>query len=141
MIAVLAAVLCVTEVLFTFDTEDFTSPADADGIKELAELCTEEGVTAHFVTVGYLARALVQWGRYDVIEAMKPHLKLSHTLSHSVHPNILEVSDRKDYDEAYAIVRERELRAIGMVEAATGADRLWGAVPPGNTDSYVAYYF
>lgn len=139
--SVLASLFCATEVLFSFDTEDFTSPADAEGIKELATLCTEEGVTAHFVVAGYLARALVEWGRYDVIEAMKPHLKLSHTLSHSVHPNILEISDRKDYDEAYALVRARELRAIGMVEAATGADRLWGAVPPGNSDSYVAYYF
>lgn len=130
-----------TEVLLTFDTEDFTSPADAEGVKELATICTEEGVTAHFVTAGLMARALVQWGRHDVIEAMKPHLKLSHTLSHSVHPNLLEISDFKDFDTAYSMVRDRELKSLGMVEAATGADRLWGAVPPGNSDSYVALYF
>ena len=129
-----------TEVLFNFDTEDFTSPVSADGVLKLARLFTEEGVTAHFVTVGYMARAFVQRGRWDVIEALKPHLRLNHTISHSVHPNLLEISDVEDFDAAYDAVLAREAESIGMVEAATGVDRVWGSVPPGNSDSYVAFY-
>ena len=129
-----------TEVLFNFDTEDFTSPVSADGVLKLARLFTEEGVTAHFVTVGYMARAFVQRGRWDVIEALKPHLRLNHTLSHSVHPNLLEISDIEDFDIAYDAVLAREAESIGMVKAATGVDRVWGSVPPGNSDSYVAFY-
>ena len=129
-----------TEVLFNFDTEDFTSPVSADGVLKLARLFTEEGVTAHFVTVGYMARAFVQRGRLDVIEALKPHLRLNHTLSHSVHPNLLEISDVENFDAAYDEVLAREAESIGMVKVATGVDRIWGSVPPGNSDSYVAFY-
>ena len=129
-----------TEVLFNFDTEDFTSPVSADGVLELARLFTEEGVTVHFVTVGYMARAFVQRGRWDVIEALKPHLRLNHTISHSVHPNLLEISDVENFDAAYDVVLAREAESIGMVKAATGVDRVWGSVPPGNSDSYVAFY-
>ena len=109
-----------TEVLFNFDTEDFTSPVSADGVLKLARLFTEEGVTAHFATVGYMARAFVQRERWDVIDALRPHLRLNHTLSHSVHPNLLEISDVKDFDVAYDAVLARETESIGMVKAATG---------------------
>jgi len=138
--ATVCAMLAATEVLFCFDTEDFTNPRSADGAKELAELFTSEGITAHFVTVGYMARSLVQRGRYDVIEAMKPHLKLSHTLMHSIHPNTSEVSETESLEDAIAIMRQRETLAAGMVMAATGADRIWGGCPPGCSESAAAYY-
>ena len=130
----------VTEVLFCFDTEDFTNPRSADGAKELAELFTSEGITAHFVMVGYFARALVERGRYDVIEALKPHLKLSHTLMHSVHPNTSEASETPDLEDAFRVIRPRETLAVGMVAGVTGADRIWGGCPPGSSESAAAYY-
>jgi len=129
-----------TEILFTFDTEDFTNPRSADAVKELADLFTSEGVTAHFVTVGYMARSFVERRRYDVIEAMKPHLKLVHTLTHSVHPNLSELSETEDLEEAIRRIRSRETQAVGMVMGATGAERLWGACPPGTSESAAAYY-
>lgn len=137
---ILGALLAVTEVLFSFDTEDFTSPAAAEGIKELAQLMSDEGVTAHFVTVGYLARALREWGRDDIIEAMKPHIKLFHTRDHSIHPNILEMSDVKDYNEIYPKVLAREMEGLRMLRDHLGVTEAWGTVPPGNSDSYVSYY-
>ena len=138
--ASLGIMLGVTEVLFSFDTEDFTSPASAEGIKELAELMTEEGVTAHFVTVGYLARALRDWGRDDIVKAMEPHLKLFHTRDHSIHPNVLEMSDVADYTEIYPKVLAREAEGLRMLRDYLGVKEAWGTVPPGNSDSYVSYY-
>lgn len=129
-----------TELLFNFDTEDFTDPLAADSVKELAELFTSEGITAHFVMVGYMARALVDWGRHDVIEALRPHLKLSHTLMHSVHPNTSEYSEVEDLREAIRRMRMRETLAVGMVMGATGARKIWGACPPGCSESAGAYY-
>jgi len=138
--AVLGGLLAVTEVLFSFDTEDFTSPAAAEGIKDLAVLMSEEGVTGHFVTVGYLARALRDWGRDDIVKAMEPHLKLFHTRDHSIHPNILEMSDVADYHEIYPKVLARETEGLRMLREYLGVKEAWGTVPPGNTDSYVSYY-
>lgn len=140
MTAALGLLLGVTEVLFSFDTEDFTSPSSAEGIRELAELMTEEGVTAHFVTVGYLARALRDWGRDDIVKAMEPHLKLFHTRDHSIHPNILEMSDVADYNEIYPKVLAREAEGLRMLRDCLGVKEAWGTVPPGNSDSYVSYY-
>ena len=138
--ALAGAAQAQTEVLFTFDTEDFTNPRSADGVKALADLFTSEGITAHFMVVGFEARALVQWGRYDAIEAMKPHLKCTHTLMHSVHPNSTEVSETENINEALDVLRARETLAAGMILSATGADRLWGACVPGCSESAAMYY-
>ncbi|MPN08857.1 hypothetical protein SDC9_156143 [bioreactor metagenome] len=78
-----------TEVLFFFDTEDFTSNRSADAIKGLADLMTSEGVTGHFAVVGLLARQLKAWQREDVIESLGPHIIGTHTYGHSLHPDIL----------------------------------------------------
>ena len=139
-VALAGAACAQTEVLFTFDTEDFTNPRSADGVKALADLFTSEGITAHFMVVGFEARALVQWGRYDAIEAMKPHLKCTHTLMHSVHPNSTEVSETADINAALKVLRTRETMAAGMILSATGADRLWGACVPGCSESAAIYY-
>ena len=140
MFALAAPAAEPVEVLFSFDAEDFTSPASADGVLELASLFTQEGVVGHFALVGYMARSLVERGRTDVLAALRPHLVMTHSLSHSVHPNLMEVSDLEDYALAHDAVLAREAEALGMVRAATGVERVWGAVPPGNSDSYVAYY-
>lgn len=136
----LLPILLATEVLLSFDTEDFTSPADADGVKEIAELCTREGVTAHFATVGYMAKALAEWGRGDVIEAMRPHVKVSHTLHHSIHPDNLELSDNEDWREAYSTILERERAGFSLIRHITGQDRILAMVPGGDCDGYPLFY-
>ena len=40
-----------TELMFFFDTEDFTSNRSADAIVDLAGIMTDEGVTGHFAAV------------------------------------------------------------------------------------------
>jgi len=127
-----------TEVLVSFDTEDFTDPYNADAIRELADLCTEEGVTASFETVGLLAEQLSTWGRKDVVEAMRRHLIGTHSYGHSVHPNIMEMSATEDYAAAYRDVRAVEERSVNILRRLFGADRLWTSCPAGDSEPYVA---
>ena len=127
-----------TEVLVSFDTEDFTDPRADDAIRELADICTEEGVTAHFEVVGLLAEALERRGRSDVIDAVRRHLVGTHTWSHSVHPDIMEESDIEDFERAYAIVRGHEEKSVATVKRVFGVDRVWCSVPPGNAEPYVS---
>lgn len=129
-----------TEVLFFFDTEDFTSNHAADSIRKLAEIATSEGVRCHFALVGLLAMQLRAWGREDVIRALEPHLIGSHTWGHSVHPNICEQTDCKDFDRAYGEVMRWEAEGVGLIKGAFCRDDICFAVPPGNSKSYAAMY-
>ena len=91
-----------TELMFFFDTEDFTSNRSADAIVDLAGIMTDEGVTGHFAIVGLLAKQLENWGRTDVVAALKPHIIGTHTYGHSLHPDICEQTDYEDFGKAYS---------------------------------------
>lgn len=129
-----------TDVMFFFDTEDFTSETCADATLHLADLLTEEGVTGHFAVVGLFAEQLTNWGRSDVVEALKRHIVGTHTYGHSLHPTIAEDSEGADYDAAYRRVYEKESTALAMLKQHLGADDILFAVPPGNCVSYVGLY-
>lgn len=137
--SVSSAATAKTEVLVFFDTEDFTSDRANDAVRDLANLCHEEGVRAHFAIVGYLAREIMRHGRKDVISALKPHIIGSHTLYHSVHPNILEKSDHPDHELAYWSVYADEMLAKKWIEEMSGG-KVMCAVPPGPSKSYAAMY-
>jgi len=129
-----------TEVLFFFDTEDYTDSRSADAIVNLARICCEEDVIGHFALVGLLARQLIAWKRWDVLEALSGHEIGTHSYGHSLHPNLCELTDLAEYDAAYSALRQQETEALGMIKAATGCDVIRFAVPPGNSVSYVAMY-
>ena len=74
VLASAAIVSAKTEVMVFFDAEDFTSDRANDTIRDLANLCTEEGVRAQFAIVGYLAHEIMRHGRKDVVSALKPHV-------------------------------------------------------------------
>lgn len=130
-----------TELMFFFDTEDFTSNRSADAIADLAGILTGEGITGHFAIVGLLAKQLEQWGRADVISALKPHLIGTHTYGHSLHPDICEQTDFEDFHKAYSTVAGYEDEAIELIKHATGTDKILFACPPGNSKSYTAMYY
>ena len=130
----------MTDVLFSFDTEDFTSAPAAEAILREAEILRAEGVRAGFCVVGYLAEQLKNWGRDDVIEALGHHDLLTHTLGHSVHPTLNEYTDVADFDVAYERMRAQEDRAIGMLQSTFKNAKILGACPPGNQKSYVGMY-
>lgn len=129
-----------TKAVFFFDTEDFIQPRSADAIRDIANILTSEGVRGHFAMIGYLGQKLVEWRRVDVLDALKPHLIGTQTLYHSLHPNITESTDIEDYAKAREIAFAEECRGIGMLQAATGKDKMWCSVLPGNGNTIVAMY-
>lgn len=128
-----------TEVLFFFDTEDYTKDKSNDAIRDIAKIFSAEGIKGNFAMVGYLCQRLVEFKRWDVLEALKPHLVGNQTLYHSRHPDICEMSDLADYGAAYRAVMRDEAKSVGMIEATLGKPCLC-AVPPGNSKTYVAMY-
>ena len=130
----------MTYIIFSFDVEDYINPNAADGILWTAELLRRAGVRGCFNIVGRLAEALVEWGREDVIEALRYHEIDLHSLAHSYHPTINEYTDLADYEAARAefLKNERECREI--VSRIFGVDHFHAACPPGSSVSYVAHY-
>lgn len=130
----------MTEIIFSFDTEDFTSSYAADAIRDNALLLESEGIRGCFCLVGLLARQLVAWKRFDVLEALRAHEVDSHTFGHTLHPCIVEYADVADYEEAYRHTLASEAEGLGMIRAATGTDRVYATVPPGPSVSYAMMY-
>ena len=130
----------MTELIFSFDTEDFTSNEAANAIYREAEILREEGVKGCFCLVGMLAEQLVNWGRRDVIEALSHHEIANHTYGHSVHPLLNEYTDIDDAAEAIKRVIETEEKSLAAIKRATGRNDIYAAVPPGNQKSYAGMY-
>lgn len=130
----------MTDIIFSFDTEDFTSSRSADGILYEANLFREEGVKGCFLVVGLLAKHLKDWGREDVIEALSHHEIGTHTYGHTLHPMINEYTDIEDFYEAQEELIRQETLGIKYIKETLGVDRVWAACPPGNQKSYVAMY-
>lgn len=135
-----AAPAAPTEVLFFLDTEDYTDPATLPTIKRFADLFAEEGVKAHFPIVGFLAQELERQNRRDVLDSLKAHIVGTHTMYHSRHPDICELTDVGDFGTAYGRVLSEEREAVRAVRSATGGMDVMCAVPPGNSKSYAAFY-
>ena len=130
----------MTDIIFSFDTEDFTSSRAADGILYEAKLFKEEGVRGCFQLVGLLAKQLKAWGREDVIEALSYHELDTHTYGHTLHPMINEYTDLEDFYEAKRELIRQESLGIDYIKETFGIDRVYSACPPGNQKSYVAMY-
>lgn len=130
----------MTDIIFSFDTEDFTSCRAADGILAIANLLREEGIRGCFNLVGLLAEQLVNWGRTDVLDALKYHEVDFHSYGHTLHPCLNEYTDIEDFTAAYNEVMRQETKGLAMVRSSTGTGRIYGACPPGNNENYVAMY-
>ena len=130
----------MTDIIFSFDTEDFTSSRAADGILYEANLFKEEGVRGCFQLVGLLAKQLKAWGRNDVIEALSHHEIDTHTYGHTLHPMINEYTDIEDFYAAKKELIRQESLGIEYIKDTFGIDRVYSACPPGNQKSYVAMY-
>ena len=130
----------MTDIIFSFDTEDFTSSRAADGILYEANLFREEGVRGCFQLVGLLAKQLKAWGRDDVIEALSHHEIDTHTYGHTLHPLINEYTDIEDFYKAKAELIRQESLGIDYIKDTFGIDKVYSACPPGNQKSYVAMY-
>ena len=130
----------MTDVIFSFDTEDYVDRAGADAILRAAELLRAENVRGCFNIVGRLAEALPAWGRQDVIDALGYHEIESHTLAHSFHPTVNEYTDLEDFAQAKAFFLERETQCLDILRRTFGKERVYAFCPPGNSVSYVGHY-
>ncbi len=130
----------MTDIIFSFDTEDFTSRKGADAILTEAEILRKHGVRGCFCLVGLLAGQLVSWGRNDVLEALKFHEIDNHTYGHTLHPMINEYTDTEDFFEARNEVIRQENESLRLIKEATGTEKIYASVPPGNSKSYAAMY-
>jgi len=130
----------MTQIYFSFDTEDFTDHSSSDALLKEAELLRRNGVAGNFNLVGDLAKELIRARRYDVLDALRYHDISFHSAHHSIHPTLSEYTDMEDYAKARDLFIKDEYTGMGMVKAATGIDRFQCAVMPGNNFSYVALY-
>lgn len=130
----------MTDIIFSFDTEDFTSNTAADAIKREADIVRSEGVKGCFCLVGLLAEQLLNWGRKDVLESLSHHEIQLHTLGHTMHPMLNEYTDIDDFEAARKEVIRQETLALSAIKKATGTERVFAAVPPGNQKSYASMY-
>ncbi len=122
----------MTDVIFTFDTEDYTNPGSDYAILRLADLLQAEGVRASFNIVGALAEALSARGRQDILDALRYHEVNYHTYRHTWHPVAAEYSDTPDWDGPYHRLVSEETPGIAAVKKIFQRDRMYVAVPPGN---------
>ncbi len=130
----------MTDLIFSFDTEDYVNPKGADGIIRASKMIREAGYTPCHNVVAWLAQALVKWGRQDVIDELKQCEITAHSLKHSYHPTINEYTDLEDFNEAMKLFRKEEDEALRIIQSIIGNDRFTAACPPGDSVSYVAKY-
>jgi len=125
----------LTRMVIYSDTEDYTCDRSNDGIRDFANVLTEEGVRGCFNITGYLALRIQEFGRQDVIKALKPHCLGTQTLYHSLHPTPAEIADDPIYERAYRRALMDESKATAMVEAVFGEGRSVFTCPPGKSIS------
>ena len=130
----------MTRIVFSFDVEDYINPAGADSVLRYAQILRSENIRGCFNIVGKFARKLKEWGREDVIEALKYHEIETHSLAHSFHPTINEYTDIEDYDAAETEFMKQEVECLNILKETFGIDGVPAACPPGSNTSYVAHY-
>jgi len=130
----------MTDIIFSFDTEDFTSAYAADAVYEEAEILRKEGVKGGFCLVGLFAQQLQNWGKSAIMEALQHHVIGNHSYGHTLHPTINEYTDLEDFDEAQKECLRQETESGELIKKAVSGKPLVFGCPPGNQKSYVAMY-
>lgn len=130
----------MTQVLFSFDTEDYTNPGADEAIRMLAGALGRQGVKGCFNLVGELAMTLEARGRQDIIALLQNHEIDFHSWRHTWHPTLVEYGDVTAWEAGYARFFRDESRASQAVKRIFKRDRLFAAVPPGNCIAAQAPY-
>ena len=120
------------KLIFSFDSEDYETPASDDAEKWWAGAMRQAGLPAATCVVGELARALRDRGRQDVLAAMRELEVAYHSDMHSAHPTHAEYLDAMSWDEGLAAVLTREARGLADVTHILG-DRPVAYCKPGSS--------
>ncbi len=118
-------------IIFSFDTEDFVSPHSDDMVRSLAETLTRNALKGSFCMVAWRARALVERGRTDVLDALSKNEIAFHSTWHSFHPTIAEYLDELGWKKGLRRFLAREGEGADEVRRIFGREFLPAAVPPG----------
>lgn len=127
-----------TKIMFSFDTEDFTTIESTEAAARVAKILEDEGLKGSFMTVGRVAQEIIRNKRFDLLETLEKHEINFHTKDHTVHPTIIEYTDVKDFNQAAGRLLKEECEGLGMVKAVFGNKNFYTAVPPGPSRSYAA---
>lgn len=127
------------KLIFSFDSEDFQTPASADAEKWWAETMTRHGIKACVCVVGELARTLRARGRQDVIQALAQHEIAYHSDRHSVHPIWAEYLSECGWDDGVERVMREEAQGIQDVRDIFGQHPSAWCVPGSSWGAQVAY--
>ena len=131
----------MTNVIFSFDTEDYVNENAAESILRTAKILRNENIKGCYQVVGMLAEALVEWNRSDIIYELREYHEVDyHSNRHSHHPTINEYTDLSDYSLARRIFLDDELAGVHKVKSIFGVKELAAVCPPGVSTSYVARY-
>ena len=132
----------MTDLIFSFDTEDYINYDVADDIIKVAQLLRKNGIKGCYQTVGMMAEALREWGRQDVIDEISKYHEIGlHSHRHTMHPTIDEYTDISDFDMASELLLEDESIGLEKLKSVFGIEgQLPSACPPGDSTSYVAHY-
>jgi len=107
-------------LIFSFDSEDYITPAAAEAEKWWAETMSKHGITACIAVVGELARTLQKRGRKDVLSAMSAHEIAYHLDFHSLPPTWAEILDECGWHDGIERILLTELKGISDVREAFG---------------------
>ncbi|NOZ26918.1 MAG: hypothetical protein GXP39_02560 [Chloroflexi bacterium] len=119
-------------VYVCFDVEDLVHPDSDDVALDIAEVLTEDGITAMMCVVGEKARLWEQRGRDDVIAAVGKHDVGLHTNRHSVHPAVAEyLADKGWEDGVMEAMRQEGPGARDLARIFGAAPSTWGT--PGSS--------
>ncbi|MFQ5762726.1 MAG: hypothetical protein ACE5PO_06800 [Candidatus Bathyarchaeia archaeon] len=127
------------KLIFSFDSEDYETPAADDAEKWWAEAMSRHGIKACTCVVGELARALRSRARRDVIEAMSKHEIAFHANMHSAHPTWAEYLDECGWDDGVERVMREESKGIRDVRDVFGQHPSAWCKPGSSWGPQVAY--
>ena len=108
------------DIILSFDTEDFLTPAAWDAQKWWADELSDRGIRASFQMVAELVRVLQREGRQDVIDALSRHEIGNHTNYHSVPPTHPQAVQHLSLADGIAWVIRHEAESFATLEAAFG---------------------
>jgi len=102
----------MTDIVLSFDSEDYLTPQAADAELWWAENLTSRGLRGSWQLVGELIRSLHARGRQDVIAALSRHEIGFHSNYHSLPPTIPEVVEGMSLAEALEYIYKNEASGL-----------------------------
>ncbi len=110
----------MTDVIISFDSEDYLTPEAADAEKWWAEELHKRGLRGCFQLVGEMIRSLQAAGRQDVIDAIAKHEIDCHTDFHSKPPTHPEAVQDMSLSKGIEYVLKTEAPCLSTLATTFG---------------------